>query len=165
LIYDIKSDSEYIKSIEENAKLKFENENLKKDLDDKKEDHERIKFQFQEIIKKQTELIKKGDLELIEKKMTIEEISSRLNQSYETFKKFDIEKTKLDSKINELTKENKSLLTKVDNLQQALDDKTKMVITYQESLIRHENESSSLAMKLAQLKTAVKSNYLYNLDD
>ena len=108
--------------------------------------------------------MKKLEKELVEKKIEIEETNTKLFQSYETFKKFDIEKTKLDSKINDLTKENKILSSKLESLENISDDKTKMIQSYQESLIRHEKESASLAGKLAQLKNAVKF-YINYTDD
>jgi len=40
-------------------------------------------------------------------------------------------------------------------LESLSEDKSKMIETYQESIMRHEVESASLARKLAELKNAV----------
>jgi len=153
--FNVKNDPEYIKLAKENAMLKDDNETLKRNLDDKKEDFEKCKSQYQDLVKIQTDLIKKGEQEIIEKKSTIEEINLKLNQAYEKVKKFDIDKLKWESKINELLKDNKSLASKIENLESLSEDKSKMIETYQENLMRHEKESANLAQKLAELKNAV----------
>jgi len=107
------------------------------------------------LIKRQNDENVNNIKEIHDKKITIGELSSNLDQTYEKLKKYDIEKFKWEAKVNELVKENKTLLGKIDSLESLSEDKSKMIETYQESIMRHEVESASLARKLAELKNAV----------
>ncbi len=151
----IKSEPEFIQISDDNVKLTLEKETLKRNLDERKEDFDKCKDQYQVIILKQTEQIKKGEKDLVEKKVTIEEMNMRLQQAYEKFKKYDIEKMKLENKISEMGKENKLLQENIKKLEEFSTDKLKLIESYQDNLIRHEKESAHLALKLAELKNVV----------
>lgn len=153
--FQLKSNPEYLQVFEENVELKLKLTKLTKSLEEKTEESERIKVQFQEIIKKQTENLKKSELILEEKKGTIEEVNIRLNQLSELIKKNDVDKLKLETRINDILKENKFFQKKIQGLEQVIVDKAKNLLDYEEKVFTQRSENARLSISLDKIKVAV----------
>lgn len=153
--YNVKADPEYAEIAEKNVDLKLEIEQLKKNLEEQMQVLEGSKDYYISLMKKQQEQINKLEDTILENKFTIEDLGTKLAQSEGKFKKFEADRNKNDTRVADLTRENKELKNKIENLESISEDKTRVIDTLQENLMRHEIESASLARKLAELKNAV----------
>jgi hypothetical protein len=143
------------KLISENKEIQFQNELFKKKLEDQTEDFENCKVEYQNLLNIQMAKIKMLESTILEKNKNIDENNKKLEIMFDNYKKYDIEKTKYESEINELSINNKLKEEKIIELLLKLEEKENVLITYKESLMRHEIESSELARKLAELKNAI----------
>jgi hypothetical protein len=116
---------------------------------------ESIKMEYQNLINLQMEKIRKHEHTILEKNKAIDENAKKLEIMFNNYKKFDIERTKFESTINELLQEKKMRDDKIVELLLNLEDKEKVILNYKENLSRHEIESSEMARKLAELKNAI----------
>lgn len=149
------NDSEFRKLLKENVDLAHDYELLKKRYEETTQDFSRCKTEYQNIINSQIEKIKRLDNILQERNLSLDEAQKKLQIMFETHKKYDVEKTKYESSLNELKKDNKLREEKIIELLHKLEDKENLIHSYRESLQRHEIESAELAKKLAELKNAI----------
>jgi len=152
---NLQNDSECKKLLNENIDLSHENDLLKKRVDDLTEDFNRCKAEYQIIINSQIEKIKRLESVMQEKNFSLDEIQKKLQIMFENHKKYDVEKTKYESSLNELSKDKKLREEKIVELLLKLEDKENLISSYRENLQRHEIESAELARKLAELKNAI----------
>lgn len=149
------NDLEFKKLLNENIDLSHENDLLKKRVDDLTEDFNKCKAEYQNIINSQIEKIKRLESLISEKNFSLDEMQKKLQIMFDNHKKYDVEKTKFESSLNELTKDKKLREEKIIELLLKLEDKENLISSYKESLQRHEIESAELARKLAELKNAI----------
>jgi hypothetical protein len=135
--------------------LQVENEILRNKIEEQGMVFERCKIEYQNLIKIQAEKIKTLEKTLNDKNKIIDENNKKLEIMFENYKKFDVEKTRYESEINELNKSKSQRDEKIAELLLNLEDNSKIIASYKESLSRHEIESASLARKLAELKNAI----------
>jgi chromosome segregation ATPase len=135
--------------------LKAENEMLKKKLEQQSADFDNCKIDYQNLLNIQMTKSRTLESSIVEKNKLIEENDKKLEIMFDNYKKYDVEKTKHQSIINQLTEETTLKSEKIVELLGKLEDKESMILSYKESLIRHEIESTELAKKLAELKNAI----------
>ena len=149
------NDSELKRLQNENHDHILENQILKSKIEDQSLDFEKCKIEYQNLINLQIEKMKKTENIITEKNKTIDELNKKMDIIFDNYKKFDIEKTKFESQISELAKENKMREERIVELILKLEEKENIIITFKENLSRHEVESAGLAQKLAELKNAI----------
>jgi hypothetical protein len=143
------------KIINENKEMKTELEILKKKLDKQTSDFDNCKIEYQNLLNIQLNKVRSLEATILEKNKLIDENDKKLEIMFENYNKYDIERTKFQSAINQLSSENKIKTEKIIELLTKLEDKENSIIAYKESLKRHEVESTELAKKLAELKNAI----------